>query len=236
MKIKILKNDRREKLNKHNELIKSEQYKRDAIQELRREISIQKGYGDPTIINPINYSQVEESAPKYSIKGRYEVHEIRNDDPGNLVLGGNLEKLNYIKEIQKNEPLPNFNYIKRKLPRVIFNKAERFPKQKNPYEDSVLLFGDGIFLPNTHQDFICKEPMDNMSPRGGFISSSNKKSPSPSDYKFDKIVEDGEKLSKIKNKIKMQNSLEIKRRQNKENNGENNNIQLLSLLESDKKK
>ena len=127
MTIKLLIKDRREKLNKHNDLIKSEQYKRDAIQELRREISIQKGYGDPNVINPINYSQVEESAPKYSIKGRYEIHEIRNDDPGNLILGGNLERLNYIKEIQKNEPLPNYNYIKRKLPRVIFNKAERFP-------------------------------------------------------------------------------------------------------------
>jgi hypothetical protein len=198
MKIKILRNDRREKLNKHNELMKSEQYKRDAIQELRREISIQKGYGDPTIINPINYSQVEESAPRYSIKGRYEVHEIRNDDPGNLILGGNLERLNYIKEIQKNEPLPNFNYIKRRLPRVIFNKAERFPKQKNQYEDSVLLFEDGIFLPNTHQDFISKEPMDSLSQRGEIISSANKKSPSPADYKiksnFDKIVEEAEKI------------------------------------------
>ena len=245
MKIKILRNDRREKLNKHNELMKSEQYKRDAIQELRREISIQKGYGDPTIINPINYSQVEESAPRYSIKGRYEVHEIRNDDPGNLILGGNLERLNYIKEIQKNEPLPNFNYIKRRLPRVIFNKAERFPKQKNQYEDSVLLFEDGIFLPNTHQDFICKEPMDSLSQRGEIISSANKKSPSPADYKiksnFDKIVEEGEKISKIKNKIKIQNSMEIKRRENlkekeEKNDESNNNSQIQLVLENDKKK
>ena len=155
-----------------------------------------------------------------------------------------MEKI-LIKEIQKNEPLPNFNYIKRRLPRVIFNKAERFPKQKNQYEDSVLLFEDGIFLPNTHQDFICKEPMDSLSQRGEIISSANKRSPSPADYKiksnFDKIVEEGEKISKIKNKIKIQNSMEIKRRENlkekeEKNDESNNNSQIQLVLENDKKK
>ena len=231
LNFKILRQNRREKLNKHYELLKNEQLKKDAIQELRREISIQKGYGDPAMINPINYSQVEESAPKYSIKGRYEVNQIRNDDPGNLVLGANLEQYNYIKESIKNEPLPNFNYIKPKLPRVVFNKAERFPKQKNQYEDSVFLFEDGIFLPNTHQDFICKQPMENMSQRGGIVSSADKKSPSPADYKiksnFDIIVEEGQKISKIRNKINMQNSMEIKRRKNINEKEENNNSKLI---------
>ena len=228
MKIRILKDDRREKLIKHNELIKSEQIKREAIKELRREILIQKGYGDPNIINPINYSQVEESAPKYSIKGRYEIHEIKNDDPGNIFLGADMEKLNLIKEAQKNGPSPNFNYIKPKLPRVIFNKAERFPKQKNQYEDNVILFGDGIFHPNTHQDFNYKEPMDSMSQRGAIITYEYKKSPSPAEYKmkskFDLIVEEGKKISEIKNKIKLKKSMEIKRRQNLRENEENNSI------------
>ena len=245
MKIRLLKDYRNEKLNKHYELLKSENLKREAIQELRREISIQKGYGDPTLINPINYSQVEISSPKYSIKGRYELQEIRNDDPGNLILGMNLEKLNLIKEAQKNECLPNYNYIKPKLPSIIFNKAERFPVHKNQYEDKVLLFEDGIFHPNTHQDFICKEPMDNMAQRGGIISSAYRKSPSPAEYNiksnFDEIVKEGEKISKIKSKIKIQNSLEIKRRHNKNekeenNNLENNNGKLLPLLESNKKR
>ena len=242
MKIRILKDDRREKLNKHNELLKSEQIKREAIKELRREILIQKGYGDPNIINPINYSQVEESAPKYSIKGRYEIHEVRNDDPGNIFLGADMEKLNLIKEAQKNGPSPNFNYIKPKLPRVIFNKAERFPRQKNQYEDNVLLFGDGIFHPNTHQDFNYKEPMDSMSQRGAIISYEYKKSPSPAQYKmkskFDLIVEEGKKISEIKNKIKLKNSMEIKRRQNvkgKEENNSINNGKLFPLLESNNK-
>ena len=206
MKLKVFQNDRKEKLNKHYENIKDLELKKEAIQEMRREISIQKGYGDPAILRPINYSQIEESSPKYTIKGRYEIHEIRNDDPGNLVLGSNVDMINYIKEAQKNHPLPNYNYIKRKLPSVIFGKAERFPKQKSAYEDSVLLFEDGIFQPNTHQDFLCKEPMDNKSPRNGIISSNKERSPSPVDYKlkssFDIIVEEGQKKSIIKNKIK----------------------------------
>ena len=217
LKLKLFKNEREEKLHRHYQLLKNEQYKREEIQELRREILIQKGYGDPTVINPINYSQVEESAPKYSMKGRYEIKEIRNDDPGNLFLGANLEKYNNIKEAQKNEPLPNFNYIKPKLPRVIFNKAERFPKIKSQYEDNVFLFDDGIFHPNTHQDFICKEPMDNMSQRGsGIESSANQKSPSPAEYKikssFDKIIENGKKILKMRNKIKMQKSQKLEKK------------------------
>ena len=200
---------RRLNLYNHYELLRNEIMQREEMQEIRREISIQKGYGDPNIILPINYSQVEESSPKYSIKGRYETHEVRNDDPGNLVLGVNLEKLNYIKEAQKNEPLPNFNYIKPKLPRIIFNKAERFPKIKNQYEDSVILFEDGIFQPNTHQDFICKEPMDNKSPKKRVVNSLDKRSPSPAEYKlkssFDIIAKEGEKISKIKDIIKKKN-------------------------------
>ena len=114
---------------------------------------------------------------------------------------------------------------------MVFNKAERFPTQKNPYEDSVYLFEDGIFLPNTHQDFICKQPMENMSQRGGIVSSAYNKSPSPANYKiksnFDIIVEEGQKISKIRNKINMQNSMEIKRRKNKNEKEENNNSKLI---------
>ena len=228
MRMKLLKSERKEKMRKHLQLLKNEKMKREAIKEMRREISIQKGYGDPFAINPINYSLVEESTPKYSIKGRYEVHQVRNDDPGNLVLGVNLEKLNYIKEAQKNGPLPNFNYIKPKLPGVVFSKAERFPQPKTQYEDSVLLFEDGVFQPNTRQDFICKEPMENTSPRSGIVSSIYNKSPSPAEYKikssFDIIAEEGRKKSNIQKKLKLQKSNELRKKENEENN---NNMFLL---------
>ena len=243
MRVKSLIENRKEKLYKHYELFKNELLNREEMNEMRREISIKKGYGDPALLLPICYSQVEENSPRYSIKGRYESHEIRNDDPGNLILGANLEKLNYIKEAQKNEPLPNFNYIKPKLPSIVFGKAERFPKTKKQYEDSVILFEDGVFQPNTHQDYICKEPMGNMSQRSGVINSLFKKSPSPAEYKikssFDIIAQEGEKISKIKDKLKKQNKKDVKKNENKkereeEEEGNNeSNILKLSLKEEE---
>ena len=242
-RFKSFKENRKLKLYNHYELLRNEIMKREEMQEIRREISIQKGYGDPNVILPINYSQVEESSPKYSIKGRYEIHEVRNDDPGNLILGVNLENLNYIKEALKNEPLPNFNYVKPKLPRIIFNKAERFPKIKNQYEDSVILFEDGIYKPNTHQDFICKEPMENKSPRSRVINSSDKKSPSPAEYKikssFDNVVKEGEKISKIKDIIKKKNVEKAKmiekkkEEEEKKKNDEKNKLILFEEEEDD---
>ena len=242
MRVKSLIENRKDKLYKHYELFKNEILTREEMNEMRREISIKKGYGDPALLLPINYSQVEENSPRYSIKGRYESHEIRNDDPGNLILGANLEELNYIKEAQKNEPLPNFNYIKPKLPSIVFGKAERFPKAKKQYEDSVILFEDGVFQPNTHQDFICKEPMGNMSQRSGVINSLFKKSPSPAEYKikssFDIISQEGEKIPKIKDKLKKQYKKDVKKTEDKkereEEEGNNeNNILRLSLKEEE---
>ena len=76
MRVKSLIENRKEKLYKHYELFKNELLNREEMNEMRREISIKKGYGDPALLLPISYSQVEENSPRYSIKGRYESHEI----------------------------------------------------------------------------------------------------------------------------------------------------------------
>ena len=140
------------------------------------------------------------------MKGRYIIRQSRYDDLHNLVLGTNVELLNQIKMIQKNQSLPNYNFVKRRLPSIVFNKAERFPKPK-PYTDesiTIPLFEDGIFKPSEHKDFICKEPMSEMSRRGD-IGSSPTKSPSPADFKmkssFDEVAEKGSKINKIRMKI-----------------------------------
>ena len=74
-----------EKFLKHQKLLEQEEDKKRIIADLRRDISIQKGYGDPYEINPINYSQIEESSPKYSIKGRYIIRRSRINDLGKVV-------------------------------------------------------------------------------------------------------------------------------------------------------
>ena len=205
---------------KHQKLMEEEEDKQKIISDLRRDISIQKGYGDPYVINPINYSLVEDSSPKYSIKGRYVVRKPRGDDLKDLILGTNIDEINQIKELQKNQSLPNFNYVKPNMPRTVFNRAERFPKEKNYNDDTMPLplFNDGIFKPLEHKDFICKEPMNDQSQRGNFISAYSK-SPSPAEYKmkssFDEIVEKGSKINKARNKIKMENAMNEKNNKEK---------------------
>ena len=188
-----------------------EEDKQKLISDLRRDISIQKGYGDPYAINPINYSLIEESAPKYTMKGRYIKREKHDDDIQDLVLGTNIDLLVQLKTLRKNQSLPNFNYVKPKLPSIVFNKAERFPKVKPPTDDSFYapLFENGVFKPPEHKDFICKEPMSELSQRGNIVSAYSK-SPSPADYKmkssFDEVVEKGSIINKIRTKIKNEKS------------------------------
>ena len=201
-----------EKYLKHKKLLEDEEDKQKIISDLRRDISIQKGYGDPYEINPINYSLIEESSPKYSIKGRYIEHRSRADDMENLVLGTNIELLNQIKTAQKNQSLPNFNIIKPRLPSIVFNRAERFPKPKPSTDDSmsIPLFIDGIFKPSDHKDFISKEPMGGLSQRGN-VGSSYKKVPSPGDYmmksSFDEVAKKGAEINKVRTKLRMQKAL-----------------------------
>ena len=127
----------------------------------------------------------------------------------------------YIREAQKNQPLPNFNYIKPKIPSIIFNKAERFPNNKNVKDgdQSLILFENGIFQPEEHKDFICKEPMSERSQRGK-IGFTLFQSPPPGHYKiksiFDQIVEKNNKINKNKVKIRLENS-----KSNVNNEGQN---------------
>jgi hypothetical protein len=191
------------KLERHKKLLDEEEDKQKIITELRRDIAIQKGYGDPYAINPINYSLVEESPPKYSIKGRYAEHRSRVDDMQNLVLGTNIELLNQIKIQQKNQSLPNFNYVKPRLPSIVFNRAERFPNPKPTIDDSLStpLFINGIFKPPEREDFICIEPMSNLSQRGN-NGNSHSKSPSSKSPKKEKIYNIRTKIRRDNDKIK----------------------------------
>ncbi len=211
LKKKKIQQKRAEKLLIRQKLLKEEENKKKIIFDLKREISIQKGHGDPIIQSPINYSLVEESSPKYSIKGRYTERTSRNNNDIDLVLGTNIEMVKYIREAQKNQALPNFNYIKPKIPSIIFNKAVRFPNDKNIKDDeqSLILFEDGIFQPEEHKDFICKEPMSERSQRGK-IGFTLFQSPPPGHYKIksiiDQIIEKNHKINKNKLKIRHENS------------------------------
>ena len=207
----------KQKENAHYENMKKIEAQNNEIKQIRREILIKKGYDDPSELRTINYSLVEESSPKYSIKGKNMPKTKINEDIGNILLGQNMEMIEYVRNLQLNSPLPNINYVKPNYPSVIFNKAERFENYNKPYEGSLDLFKDGIFAPKTQEDFLSKGTFtQNEKSLINKNENNNNNSPGPCQYKikssFDKIVEEGKKISEIRKKIKINNEIENERR------------------------
>ena len=104
----------------------------------------------------INYSLVEESSPKYIIKGKIIPKIINYEEYGINFLNDNEENMNAIKMSQIKRPLPDLNYARPKLDSISFSKAERFKKIKE-YEVPTYLFRDGIFAPKTQEDFFINQ-------------------------------------------------------------------------------
>ena len=216
---------RKQKLNDHNEnMIKINEEKKQ-IEEISRAILIKKGYEDPAILKDINYSLVEESSPKYTIKGKITPKIINYEEFGINFLNDNEENMNAIKMAQINRPLPDLNYVRPKLPNISFSKAERFQKIKE-YEGSTYLFRDGIFAPKTQEDFFIKEPFSGKAQRT-FFGRKSDITPSPAEYKikssFEIIAEQGKKISNNKIRIQMK---EMQEKQKLKNNESNNKLVL----------
>ena len=191
------------------------------IQEISRAILLKKGYEDPALLKDINYSLVEESSPKYTLKGKFVPKIVNYEDYGSLLLMDNEENIKAIKMAQLNRPLPDLNYVRPKLPSISFSKAIRFKKDKE-YEGSTYLFKDGVFAPKTQEDFFLKEPFSGKAQRT-FFGRKNEISPSPAEYKikssFDLIAQQGKKISDNKKRIQMK---ELQVQQNIKQNNESN--------------
>ena len=185
------------------------------IRKMKRDIIMEKGYEDPLKIKEINYSQVEESSPKYTIKGRNIPRNRQNsEDINNFLLGQDQDMIDYIKNIQMTRPLPNINCIKPNMPNVIFPKAERFIKYKTVYEGTLELFKDGNFAPKTKEDFFKQGTFSKDKKRS---LAKDEKSPSPCDYKikssFEIIAEQGKIISDTRKNIKINEEIEKAERQ-----------------------
>ena len=238
-KTNYIKNNLKEK--KNNQIKKIELIKKqtEEIEKLKKEILVQKGYESPSEIKTINYSQVEYSSPKFSITGRHFPKLEDQTKLNNKIFAQNINKINinsdtdllnyYINNTDIFSPLPNVNYIKPKLPNVVFNKAERFNDYKK-YLGPVDLFKNGIFELKTQENFATKSPYDNASQRSSF-NIKKEKSPSPAEYRikseFENIVEKGHKISEIRDRIKLRdfykNSIsEYNKGQDSKNNKNNN--------------
>ena len=73
----------------------------------------------------INYNLVESSSPKYSMRGKYDIDENREN---RFLLFGNYGKNNLMLEPNKIEP--NYDYIKPAIKSFKFSKDERFKVNK----------------------------------------------------------------------------------------------------------
>ena len=224
-KIKKFLDDRKEKLKLQKDNQKKIEKDKKEIEEITRVISMQKGYGDPLEIKTINYSLVEESSPKYSMKGKHLPRTSSYDDLGNLFLNESEEVINAIVQEQMTRPLPDFKYIRPNIPGIVFSRAERFKKLKN-YEGSEQLFQDGVFSPKTQEEFFLKEPFSNKSKRTSF-GYDKKNWPSPAEYSikgyFDILVEKGKKISSNRNKMRHKENANINNNPTTTNNNNNNN-------------
>lgn len=179
---------------------------REEIQKLKKEILIRKGYENANGETRINYSLIEDSSPKYSIKGRHSsLFSINDKSDISNIFPGNTEIMELIKNSQLNRPIPDINIIKPKLPSIIFNKAKRFDDKKKIFEGSSDLFKEGIFGLKFQESFSNKQPYSYRDKRDA-IYQKERKSPSPAEYKiissFDIIAEKGKKTSEIRDKIR----------------------------------
>ena len=160
----------------------------------------------------INYNLVENSSPKYTIKGKYQYHPSlsyqsyygSSDDIFNPYENdGNYneykEKNKYKKKVLLSE-VPNFNIGKPKYPAYSFGSSERFNNNKNKYNSLSLdneLFKDGNFGYQDTKSFLKTQNM--MGTEKKFRCYKDNGVPGPGNYVIRNFAEEisskGESLS-----------------------------------------
>ena len=172
-------NDRKKKEDIHNVLIneikeQEEQY----YKNLKASSSSGK-------FDNINYNLVESSSPKYSMRGKYDIDENRQNK---LLLFGNN---NLQTEPKKYEP--NYNYIKPSIKSFKFSKDERFKTNKSEQDlnQRALFTHDNYGLPDK-KDYQVFETYDYQDKRPPF-AKFDANIPGPGNYNIkgfaDEIVD-----------------------------------------------
>ena len=172
-----------------------------------------KGYDPDADFREINYKQIEDASPSFTIKGRN--YANTNNHSERHVLGN---AVNYVgNEISGNAyALPKYDYVKPGAPAFSFDKAKRFIDVDNvgvvdkdgedKIKDEYLLFENGKFALDDRTDFSKKERFNLNDKRKWGVTDNGV--PGPGDYKIksftDVIIEEGKKVSEYR--TKMQNT------------------------------
>ena len=172
-------NDRKKKEDIHNVLINEIKEQEEKYYKNLKASSSSGKYDN------INYNLVESSSPKYSMRGKYDVDENRQNK---LLLYGNN---NLITEPKKYEP--NYNYIKPSIKSFKFSKDERFKTNKSEQDlnQRALFTHDNYGLPDK-KDYQVFETYDYQDKRPPF-AKFDANIPGPGNYNIkgfaDEIVD-----------------------------------------------
>ena len=206
-------NDRKEKENLHNILL-NELKEQEKLYYQNLKASTTKNEYDI-----INYNLVESSSPKYSMRGKYDIDENRENK---LLLFVNNSKNNIIAEPKKIEP--NYNYIKPTIKSFKFSKDERFKTNKSEanLNPGSLISHDnyGILDKKDYQVFETYDYQDKRSP---LVKDNN--IPGPGNYYIKGFAEEIVDKAKARNILSGKNSSSISKNLSKSDitNNENTN-------------
>ena len=172
-------NDRKKKEDIHNVLINEIKEQEEQYYKNLKASSSNGKYDN------INYNLVESSSPKYSMRGKYDIDENRQNK---LLLFGNN---NLQTEPKKYEP--NYNYIKPSIKSFKFSKDERFKTNKSEQDlnQRALFTHDNYGLPDK-KDYQVFETYDYQDKRPPF-AKVDANIPGPGNYNIkgfaDEIVD-----------------------------------------------
>ena len=172
-------NDRKKKEDIHNVLINEIKEQEEKYYKNLKASSSSGKYDN------INYNLVESSSPKYSMRGKYDIDENRQNKL--LLFGQN----NLITEPKKYEP--NYNYIKPSIKSFKFSKDERFKTNKSEQDlnQRALFTHDNYGLPDK-KDYQVFETYDYQDKRPPF-AKIDANIPGPGNYNIkgfaDEIVD-----------------------------------------------
>ena len=230
-------NECHERFERHNQIMKEFKKNEDEIQK-----EIWKNYyNNPT---GINYSQVETSSPKYSLKGRNEKKNIRTEN--------NNSNMNYFSVNNNNNignntdelpPLPNINVIRTRMPVFSFGTQERFnfdiynkKKEVDDKNDDKNIESDIYFDIDKRKDFSKVQPMSSNLKREMFDMRAAASLPGPGLYNFpgfaDEIIKKNQRYNNArltkkddnnKNKIETKTNTEVNNYMNEFNENVNDN-------------
>ena len=183
----------------------------------------------------INYSQVEESSPQYTIKGKCNYH-IKSDSSDNILTNFNafLTQVKISSRNKKNFENSDISIVKPSFPAFSFGNAERFNLTTDYYHNKSLdkkifndssynstesiLFKDGVFGNRDTKSFLVTQTT--MGTEKKFRNYKDNGVPGPGNYTISSFAEEIIKKGKQKQKF-------IKRKEMNKNGGNNDiNIEI----------